>query len=280
MIRTETSDDRASLWSDDFFASLEPTSGCHLALNHLPGVRTVIKDKLGRFVWVSENVPARHGFTTTDEMLGLHDRDINPPALAEVYWRDDKTVLESGQSLLAKAEISFNEAGLPDWFVVNKVPLRNRRGEVCGLIAIISPHHGLGQVPIGSSAAQTAAKHIKQNLSEPLRLNDIAEIVGLSVRQLQRQFSASTGLTLSEYIVRCRVMEACRLLRESELQLQQIASHVGFYDQSAFNRAFQKYMPIRPLEYRRAQTTTRIGAARHLADSQSCSGSNGIDSDL
>lgn len=245
--------DLASRRQKVFFSSLAPFSGCLQAFNHLPEVRTVIKDIEGRFVWVSENVPARHGFQTPDDMLGLRDHDINPPALAEVYWRDDRTVLTSGQPLLAKAEISFNEAGLPDWFEVNKLPLSNRRGEVCGLIATIAPHQGLGHVPIGSSAAQAAAGYVKANLSAPLRLNDIARIVGLSVRQLQRQFSASTGLTLSEYIIRCRVMEACRLLRESELPLGQIAVDVGFYDQSAFNRAFQKYIPIRPFEYRKAR---------------------------
>lgn len=255
--RVIPSDSRAVRWQAGFFASLDPKAGFHLAFNHLPGVRTVIKDEAGRFVWVSENVPARHGFESPEQMIGLHDRDINPPALAEVYWRDDRTVIESGQPLLAKTEISFNEAGLPDWFVVNKLPLRNRRGEVCGLIATIAPHHGLGHVPIGSVAAREAARHIKANLAAPLRLPDIARMSGLSIRQLQRQFSASTGLTLSEYIVRCRVMEACRLLRETELSLGQIAVDVGFYDQSAFNRAFQKYMPVRPLEYRRAQTTPR-----------------------
>lgn len=245
-------------WQARFFAELAPISGCHLAFNHLPGVRTLIKDLAGRFVWVSDNVPARHGFDTPEQMIGLHDLDINPPALAEVYGRDDRTVFESGRPLLAKAEISFNETGLPDWFVVNKLPLRNQQGDVCGLIATIAPHQGLGQEPIGSIAAREAARHIKAHLASPLRLPEIAELVGLSLRQLQRQFSDATGLTLSEYIVRCRIMEACRLLRESELPLGQIAVEVGFYDQSAFNRAFQKYMPIRPLEYRRAQTTPRI----------------------
>lgn len=254
---TSRFDSHLSCFERDFFADLDSQVGCHLAFNHLNGVRVVIKDTQGSFVWVSDNVPARHGFQTPGQMVGLHDRDINPPALAEVYWRDDLNVLESGKPLLFKTEISFNEAGLPDWFIVNKLPLHNRRGVVHGLIATITPHHGLGQVPVGPPETREVIPFIKANLGVALRLNDLAKLVGLSTRQLQRQFLASTGLTLTEYIVRSRIMEGCRLLRDTEHPIRMISLQVGFYDQSAFNRAFLKYVSIRPLEYRKAKAPLR-----------------------
>ena len=239
-----------------FFRDLSPVAGCTVAFDHLPNVRVVIKDRDGRFVWVSANVPARHGFRDPGEMIGLDDRDINPLSMAEIYWRDDQRVMESGEPLLAKTEIAFNEAGLPDWFVVNKLPLRDRRGGVCGLIATISPHDGLTGVPVGSVQVRHAMALIKAQLASPLRLHSIARAVGLSARQLQRHVLLATGLTISETILRCRVAEACRLLRDTTLPVGQIAIQVGFYDQSALNRAFGRYVPLRPLEYRRAHART------------------------
>ena len=150
--------------------------------------------------------------------------------------------------------MSFNEAGLPDWFVVDKLPLRDRQGRVCGLIATIVPHGGLSRPPIQCREVHLATAYVDARLDTKLRVCDVASAAGVSVRQLQRLFESSAGLTLSEFIARRRIMEACRLLRETTLPLGQIAVAVGFYDQSAFNRVFRRYVPVRPLEYRRAQS--------------------------
>lgn len=237
----------------EFFSLLDSSGGCHLAFNHLPEIRIVIKDRNCRFIWVTDNVPARHGFRSAGEMVGVHDRDINPAPLAEVYTRDDLEVIRSGRPLLAKTEISFNEAGLPDWFVVNKLPLRDRAGAVCGLIATIAPHRSLNRVPLHATGARKAADYIRANLGSRLKLPAIAKVAHVSVRQLQRQFLETAGLTPSEFIVRCRIMEACRLLRDTDAMLGWIAAETGFYDQSAFNKAFTKYLRIRPLDFRKAR---------------------------
>lgn len=237
----------------EFFDRLDAAGGCHVAFNHLPDVRIVIKDRAGRFIWATDNVPARHGFRAVDDMIGLHDRDINPAPLAEVYFHDDLEVIRTGHPLLAKTEISFNEAGLPDWFVVNKLPLRDRAGAVCGLIATITPHRSLNRVPLHATGARKAADYIRAHLGSRLELPAIAKLSHISVRQLQRQFLETAGLTPSEFIVRCRVMEACRLLRDTDAPLGWIAAETGFYDQSAFNKAFAKYVRIRPLEFRKAR---------------------------
>ena len=74
---------RIRIKQETFFAALDPLRGCHLAFNHLPATRVVIKDSQGKFVWVSDNVPARHGLESPDDFVGLHDRDINPLSLAQ-----------------------------------------------------------------------------------------------------------------------------------------------------------------------------------------------------
>ncbi|MDR3402179.1 MAG: helix-turn-helix domain-containing protein [Chthoniobacter sp.] len=236
-----------------FFLSLEGLGGCHVAFNHLANTRAVIKDKEGRLVWVTDNVPTRHGFASPDAMFGLHDFDFNPRKLAEVYWRDDLQVLRTGEALVGKAEISFNEMGMPDWHVVNKIPLRNRAGQVAGLIATIQPHPGLNRVPLLGGSLRKAAAQIQANLGSPQHLSELAAVAGTSARQLQRNFQAAMGMTPSDFIIRSRLVEACRRLRETDASIGAIALDIGFYDQSAFTKAFRKHIGIKPLEFRRAR---------------------------
>ena len=60
--------------------------------------------------------------------------------------RDDREVLRTGRPLLDKREPAFDERGMLNWYVTNKFPLRDRRGKIIGLVAMIS----------GQSAAQLA----------------------------------------------------------------------------------------------------------------------------
>jgi AraC-like DNA-binding protein len=246
-----------------FFAAVGGLQGIHVAFNHLSGVRVVIKDRDGRFVWVSDNVPARHGFASADAMFGLHDFDFNPRKLALIYWNDDRRVLETGTPLLRKPEISFNTMGMPDWHVVNKIPLRNRAGNVAGLIATIEPHPGLHRDALPGPGLRKVAEQIQATLHAPQSLPQLAALAGLSVRQLQRNFLAATGLTPLQFIIRTRLVEACRRLRETDASIGAIALDIGFYDQSAFTKAFRKHIGVNPQEFRRARANnTTVNQSR------------------
>ncbi len=90
--------------------------------------------------------------------------------------------------------------------------------------------------------------HATENPS-PARLGAIAN---RHPTHVMRVFRRKTGVTIGDYIQAVKIDLACRLIRERELTLTQIASACCFADQSHFIRVFRKAMATSPSAYRRA----------------------------
>jgi AraC-like DNA-binding protein len=84
-----------------------------------------------------------------------------------------------------------------------------------------------------------------------LRLEDLAADVGLTTFQLIGLFKRAIGLTPHAYLTQIRLNMACRQLRRAPV-LADIATAVGFYDQSALNKHFKRCYGITPLQFARA----------------------------
>ena len=72
-----------------------------------------------------------------------------------------------------------------------------------------------------------------------------------SAAYLGKLFKEQTGEFFNDYLLRIRIEEAKRLLLENRLRMGEIASAVGFSNQSYFNRMFRKSCGVSPAEYRR-----------------------------
>ncbi|HPC49277.1 MAG TPA: helix-turn-helix transcriptional regulator, partial [Kiritimatiellia bacterium] len=66
-----------------------------------------------------------------------------------------------------------------------------------------------------------------------------------------RRFHRFFNTSLCRYLIRVRVNTACQLLTETNRNVTEIASEVGFYDQSHFSRTFTRLMGLSPLKYRK-----------------------------
>lgn len=91
---------------------------------------------------------------------------------------------------------------------------------------------------------------ISQSLSEGVpKISDIARRLGLSGRTLQRRLS-DRGYSFQALIDESRRQLAERLLRQTEYPLAEIAFLTGFSEQSAFNRAFRRWVGQTPRSFR------------------------------
>lgn len=88
------------------------------------------------------------------------------------------------------------------------------------------------------------------NLSEPIRLPDLARAAGLSRMHFAAQFRAATGVRPHDFLVRRRIERAQEMLRDSFLPLAQVALGVGFQTQAHFTTVFREHVHETPGRWR------------------------------
>lgn len=99
--------------------------------------------------------------------------------------------------------------------------------------------------------AQTKGE-IARALSEGLpKMTDIARRLGLSARSFHRRL-AEHGLSFQTLTEETRREIAVAMLQEDRFSLSEIAFLTGYSEQSAFNRAFKRWMGMTPAAYRKS----------------------------
>ena len=106
----------------------------HALLNNIPD-RIYFKDASSRFVRVSRALSDRFRLPTPDQALGKTDFDFHPRADAQAFFDDEQRLLQTGEALVNKVERQTAEGG-DHWASVTKVPMRDSRGRIVGLIGI------------------------------------------------------------------------------------------------------------------------------------------------
>jgi len=94
-------------------------------------------------------------------------------------------------------------------------------------------------------------ERMRAQYAADLRLEALAAEVGLSTFQLIGLFKRTVGLTPHAYLTQIRLGAACRHLRRAKAPAE-VATTVGFYDQSALNKHFKRCYGITPLQFTRA----------------------------
>jgi AraC-like DNA-binding protein len=88
-------------------------------------------------------------------------------------------------------------------------------------------------------------------LSQKLKLEQIASETGLSASHYSRLFLGRTGHSPIDYFIQLKIQRACRLLDNSGWSIADVSREIGFDDQFYFSRVFRKVMGMSPVEYRR-----------------------------
>jgi AraC family transcriptional regulator len=91
---------------------------------------------------------------------------------------------------------------------------------------------------------------ISEHLSEPIKLAQLADLVGLSQWHFIRRFKVTRGVAPSAYLVSRRIQHAQKLLRGTTLSVTEIALEVGM-SSSHLSRTFQFQVRVSPSAYRK-----------------------------
>lgn len=111
-------------------------------------------------------------------------------------------------------------------------------------------------------AVVKAAAIMETHIDRPLPIAEIADQVGLSVRQLQRLFMAELAIRPLTWYRQQRLLRARQLLQETALSMTDVMAACGFGSPAAFSRAYKKEFAVAPSEER-----SRVGTD---TDDQSC----------
>lgn len=96
--------------------------------------------------------------------------------------------------------------------------------------------------------------YLVSRVEEDIRVQELAELAGMSRFQLTRQFQRAFGLPLHAYHLHLKLEEGKRRLRLA-IPIAQVANDLGFADQSHFHRRFRGMFGVTPDDWRRAART-------------------------
>lgn len=96
-----------------------------------------------------------------------------------------------------------------------------------------------------------AKQYLQAHYNDPVRLEDISNMVGFNATYFSTLFKKETGENFSDYLIGLRVKRAKTLLMDTEEAVSDISEQVGYTDLKYFTRIFKRVTGLTPSEYRK-----------------------------
>lgn len=101
---------------------------------------------------------------------------------------------------------------------------------------------------------------MERHLEQPLDNGELADLAGVSTRQMERLFKSLLGASPSEYYRNLRLSRARQLLRQTDMSVLDVAVATGFSSASCLSRRYRAHFALAPREDRREQAGAGQGA--------------------
>jgi AraC family transcriptional activator FtrA len=132
-------------------------------------------------------------------------------------------------------------------------------GERVARHMVAAPHREGGQAQFFKPAPADAGGSLEptrrwaaERLDEPLDVASMSRHAGVSPRTFARRFRGETGTTPLQWLLTQRVLEARRLLEETDLPVEAVAWRVGFGTAASLRDHFRRTTATTPTAYRRS----------------------------
>ena len=215
-----------------------------------PDVAFFVKDAGGRYLMVNQSLVERHGLRQKSQLIGRRPCDICPGDFGRIPSAQDTTVLRTGRPMLDHLELHWYAPHKPGWCLTTKLPMRDDDGTIIGLIGIsrdVRAPIETSDIPVEFAAA---LDHFENNVADSVTPSALARRARLAPPRFARLMKRFFGLTPSQFIAKTRISAASRLLRETDRSVSDVALDCGFYDHSAFTRAFRAATGVTPTQFR------------------------------
>lgn len=218
--------------------------------DHIRDTAFFLKDSQGHYVAVNQSMVERCKVQSKSDLIGRHVREVYPKSMAEVYARQDQTVLKTGRAMMDRLELHWYASRRTGWCLTTKLPLRNAAGTIVGVVGISRDLRAPGDsdmIPARLASVLESLEAHPENTHTP---GSMAQEAGLPPVRFARLIKRIFRLSPNQLIMQTRVTAAAQLLRETRRSIADIAYACGFYDHSAMTRAFRSATGMTPTQFR------------------------------
>ena len=215
-----------------------------------------VKDAMGRYVAVNKSLLTRHGLKSKSQVIGKRPMDVCSGDFGRIPTEQDITVLGSGRPIIEHLEMQWHLPNDPVWCLTTKLPIHDSTGTVIGLVGFSRDVRApLERTDLPTDFAN-ALSDFEKDLPADVTPAWLAKRSHLSPQRLLRMTKRIFDLTPSQVITKARIAAASQILLETDKSVAEIAYAVGFYDHSAFTRAFRSAIGLTPSEFRTSRRSS------------------------
>jgi AraC-like DNA-binding protein len=183
-----------------------------------------------------------HWFHAQGSRLDDFLAELNMPAgRPVVFLGEDPQVLAMFEEVLAVLEHGYTPR-----------QMLHASHALAHLLAVMirHRHESWREQPDTRQKISRTLAYMKQHLDQPLQLDTLAALAGLSRSRYTALFKAQTGFPPMDYFNRLRMHRACQWLDTSDSSVKAIAARLGYEDPLYFSRVFKSIIEISPAQYR------------------------------
>lgn len=104
---------------------------------------------------------------------------------------------------------------------------------------------------VDDKAVAAALLFIREHAHQPVQVDEVARAALVSRRTLENRFRNLLEMTVHEVIRRERIQRACRLLKDTDMLIEDLSEACGYITRERFNQAFKRQTGITPSSYRK-----------------------------
>ena len=168
----------------------------------------------------NKTLAKRLGVKCQEELAGRRALEVFPVTLGEGFSKQDLMILHTGAGIKGRLELHLYPNGKEGWCLTYKEPLLDIDKKVIGLVGISKDLHSPAEQKENLEPLQKVISYIRRHIDEPLRLPELAELVSLSVYQLDQRIRGLYHLSAGQFITTFKLQILMYLLISTEYSMR------------------------------------------------------------